>query len=201
VTPPLFDPSTLDGLPAPAQRFLASAIADGAPLPRSVQLEMTGRIKLGVWLPFTARQILVAGQGFVWQPIVGGRIVRFVGADALGPDGARMEFRLHGRIPVVNASGPDTDRSAAGRLAAETVAWLPQALTPQAGASWRPIDDGRATVILTGPGGPVDAQTKRGACGVPPTRSQCRAGRAWSDSCWWSAWEMPGMVGSRNHGA
>ena len=107
-------------------------------------------------MPFTARQILRARLGFVWAPVVGGRIIRFVGADVLGPSGARMEFRFHDRVSVVDSSGPDVDRSAAGRLAAETVAWLPHALTPQAGAVWHPRDDRRATVTLAGPAGEVD---------------------------------------------
>jgi hypothetical protein len=143
-------------LPPPARRLLTAAIPDEAPLSQRVELEMTGRIKLGVWMPFTARQLLVAGRGLVWEPVVGGRIVRFVGADSLGPDGARMQFRFRDRIKVVDASGPDVDRSAAGRLAAETVAWLPQALTPQGGAQWRPRDHQRATVILEGPYGPIE---------------------------------------------
>lgn len=152
-----FAPSTVDGLPEPARRFLRASLPESAPLARAVELEMTGEIKLvGRWLPFHARQILRAGVGFVWAPVVGGRVLRFVGADALGPDGASMEFRFHDRIPVVRASGPDTERSAAGRLAAETVAWLPQALTPQSGAVWRPLDADRATVSLAGPSGPVD---------------------------------------------
>ncbi len=175
---PRFDPSTLDGLPGPARRFLAAAIPAGSPLHRRVELHMTGRIKLGIWFPFTARQILVAGRGFVWQPVVGGRLVRFVGADALGPDGARMRFRLHDRITVVDASGPDVDRSAAGRLAAETVAWLPQVLTPQAGAQWRPLDDRRATVILDGPDGPTEVDVTVDADGAITELSLQR----WNDS-------------------
>lgn len=150
-----FDRSTVVDLPEPAQRFLSRALPDGAPLVSTVQLSMCGHIKLGVWMPFTARQILRAGVGFVWEAVVGGRVVKFVGADSLGPDGARMEFRFHGRIPVVQASGPDVHRSAAGRLAAETAVWLPQALTPQAGALWRAIDGQWATVVLPGPTGPV----------------------------------------------
>jgi hypothetical protein len=154
---PCFDPATLTDLPGPARRLLGAALPPDTPLVRAVELEMRGRIRLGrPWFDFRARQLLVGGVGFVWAPVVGGRIVRFVGADELGPDGARMEFRFHGRIPVVRASGPDTERSAAGRLAAETVAWLPQALTPQAGATWRPLDGDRATVTLAGPSGPID---------------------------------------------
>ena len=80
----------------------------------------------------------------------------FVGADLLGPDDARMEFRLHGLIPVAKASGPDVTRSAAGRLAAETIAWLPQAATPQAGARWTPVDEQRATVTVDAASADVD---------------------------------------------
>ncbi len=149
----VFDPDTLEGLPVPAQRLLSAALPTGAPLDRVARLQMTGEIKLGSWwLRFTARQILWAGVGFVWAPVVGGRIIRFVGADALGPDTARLEFRFHDLFPVVRATGPDVARSAAGRLAAETVAWLPQQLTPQAGARWEPIDDRCAAVTLDAAG-------------------------------------------------
>ncbi|MFA9565268.1 MAG: DUF6544 family protein [Acidimicrobiales bacterium] len=65
-----------------------------------------------------------------------------------------MEFRLHGLVPVAQASGPDVARSAAGRLAAETVAWVPQALTPQAGA----VDDEHAVVKSDFAGETVDVE-------------------------------------------
>lgn len=153
----VFDPATLDSLPAPAQRFLTRALPTGVPLSTTVELTMEGEIKLGGrWLPFTADQILRAGVGFVWAPTVGGRIIRFTGADVLGPTDARIEFRFHGRIPVVRGSGPDVERSAVGRLAAETVAWLPQALTPQVGATWIGIDDERATVTINAAGQSVE---------------------------------------------
>jgi hypothetical protein len=84
-----FDPSTLDALPEPARRFLRAAIPAGAPLATGVVLEMAGEIRLMKrWFPFTARQILRAHVGFVWQPVVGGRLLRFVGADILGPAGS-----------------------------------------------------------------------------------------------------------------
>ena len=146
-----FDPASLAGLPSPARRLLSRVLPDRTPLVAGVELDMMGHIKLGpVWMKFRAQQILRAGTGFVWRPVVGGRLVRFVGADLLGPDDAEMEFRLHDRIPVVHATGPDVAHSAAGRLAGETVMWLPQALTPQAGATWTAIDDDRATVSLAG---------------------------------------------------
>jgi hypothetical protein len=154
---PVFDPTTLRGLPAPAQRFLGRALPAGVRLSSMVELDMEGEIKLGGrWIGFTAEQILRAGVGFVWTPIVGGRFLRFVGADALGPDEARIDFRFHGRIPIVRGSGPDIRRSAQGRLAAETVAWLPQALTPQSGARWTGVDDERAIVTINAAGVDVD---------------------------------------------
>lgn len=156
---PGFDPATLRGLPAAARRFLAAALPDGVALSSTVQLGMDGQIKLaGRWLEFTAEQILRAGVGFVWAPVVGGSILRFVGADVLTPDDARMEFRLGGRIPVVRATGPDVRRSGQGRLAAETVAWLPQVLTPQMGARWTAVNDDRAIVTVTAAGDAVDVE-------------------------------------------
>lgn len=150
---PAFDPTTLADLPEPARRLLARALPVGTPLRPSVELEMTGRMRLRRWwLPFRARQVLEAGSGFVWEPVVGRRLVRFEGADVLTPAEARMEFRAYGRIPVVSESGSDIARSAAGRLAAETVAWVPQALTPQLGAEWSPIDDTTARVHVTADG-------------------------------------------------
>lgn len=163
---PLFDQVTLDGLPAPAQRFLRRALPDGVPLSPLVFLGMDGEIKLGGrWLGFTADQIVRGGVGFVWAPVVGGRLIRFVGADALGPDGARTEFRFHGRIPVVRAGGDDVRRSASGRLAAETVAWLPQLLTPQAGARWAGVDVERAIVTIDAAGTDVEVEVTVGADG------------------------------------
>jgi hypothetical protein len=103
----------------------------------------------------TGQEVITAGEGLVWTPVVGGRLIRFVGADLLTADDARMEFRLHGLIPVVRADGLDVRRSAQGRLAAETAAWLPHALTPQMGARWTPVDDDRAIVTLSAAGATV----------------------------------------------
>ena len=154
-----FDVTTTNGLPAPAQRFLARTLPNAAPLVSVVELTMEGEIKLGPrWFPFVANQIIRAGVGFVWRPVVGGRIMRFTGSDALGPDGAAMAFRFQGLVPVARSSGTDTTRSARGRLAAETVAWLPQALTPQLGASWRPVDGERAVVTVATGGDPIDVE-------------------------------------------
>lgn len=157
--PARFDPGTLTGLPPPAQRLLGRALPSGVALSSTVELAMDGEIKLGGrWLAFTAAQLLKAGEGSVWSPVVGGRLLRFIGADLLTGDDARMEFRLHGLVPVVRAEGPDVRRSARGRLAGESVVWLPQALTPQLGARWTPVNDERAVVTLVADGVDVDVE-------------------------------------------
>lgn len=159
VEPAAFDPTTLADLPAPARRLLGRALPSGVALSTTVGLSMEGEIRLGSrWFPFTAEQILMAGEGFVWSPVVGGRLARFVGADLLTADDARMEFRLHGLIPVVRAAGSAVRRSAQGRLAAETVAWLPHALTPQLGARWIPVDEECAIVTLDAAGSDIDVE-------------------------------------------
>ena len=152
-----FDPDTLDDLPGPAHRFLSRALPPGIPLAETVELTAGGSIRLGSnWWPFRSTQVLRAGEGFVWRPAVRRGPMRVQGADVLVDGAGSMDFRLFGLIPVARSSGPDTDRSAAGRLAAETVAWLPQAVTPQAGARWTAVDDERATVAVPTPAGPLD---------------------------------------------
>ncbi len=163
----VFDADTLAPLPDPARRFLSRALPPGAPMAPAFEIRMHGEIRLnGRWLPFRAEQVLRSGVGFVWRPTIGGRLLRFTGADVLSPDGALMEFRFQGLIPVVTESGVDIERSAAGRLAAETVAWLPQALTPQAGTTWSAIDDRRAAASLRCASHPVDVEVTVGADGT-----------------------------------
>ncbi len=143
-----FDPAHVDELPAPASRLLRHALRPGVPLASNVLLDMAGEIRLRRWMPFRARQVIAAGTGFVWAPRVGRRPLVITGADTLIDGRGTLDFRLWGLMPVARESGSDIDRSAAGRLAAETVAWLPQALVPAMGARWTAVDDTRATVTL-----------------------------------------------------
>jgi hypothetical protein len=143
-----FDPADVDGLPAPARRLLRHALRPGVPLASTVVLEMTGELRLRRWLPFRARQVLIAGRGFVWAPRVGRPPMVVTGADTHVDGRGSLTFRLWGLVPVARESGPDTDRSTAGRLAAETVVWLPHALTAAMGATWAAVDDAHATVSV-----------------------------------------------------
>ncbi|MGB7820156.1 MAG: DUF6544 family protein [Ornithinibacter sp.] len=149
-TPPagVFDPDDLVDLPLPARRLLANALSPGVELTPTVILQMEGEIRLKRWVPFRARQVLRAGSGFAWRATAGRTPVVFTGGDTYWLGRGSLDFRLWGLIPVVRAAGRDIDRSAAGRLAAETVAWAPQALTPQMGAVWTGLDESRAVVTL-----------------------------------------------------
>ena len=78
---------------------------------------MSGRIKVGLWLPFSAEQT-VDGRSFTWRARVGLRpltplrvIDRY--ADAIGS----TEGRLLGRVTLFHARDDNTARSAAARAA------------------------------------------------------------------------------------
>jgi hypothetical protein len=130
--PGRFDPAELDGLPEPVRRHLAMAVAPGTPLATSARLAMRGRIKVGHWLPFRARQVLAPGHGFVWAARAAGLIA---GTDWYLDGAGAMDWKLAGLVGVAHGEGPDVSRSAAGRAGAEGI-WLPTALLPRAGVRW-----------------------------------------------------------------
>ena len=70
--PLLFDPARTAALPAPVQRWLAHTLSPGVPLGRRAEIVMTGRIRLGRWRPFTARQIHMTSATASRRPDGGG---------------------------------------------------------------------------------------------------------------------------------
>ena len=54
----------------PVQRYLDHALPDGAPPHSGALLAMRGRIKVGAWLSFDARQEF-RGHAFTWQARAG----------------------------------------------------------------------------------------------------------------------------------
>jgi hypothetical protein len=147
-----FDPDSLAELPEPAVRYLCHTLAPGAPLVRSVDVRMTGSLRVAAddWVPFEARQRVCAGRGFLWQARMAalGRLDVF-GADWLFGDEAGMEYALADWWPVLSRRGGGLTRSAFGRLTTELI-WLPAALAPQRGARWMPGDTDRAVVTPAG---------------------------------------------------
>jgi hypothetical protein len=99
---------------------------------------MHGEILVGRWRPFRARQILDPGAGFTWAATAGRSPLAIRGWDRYADGAGAMRWTVLG-IPVVRASGPDVTRSAAGRLAGETV--LSPAFALGGGVAWAPGED------------------------------------------------------------
>jgi hypothetical protein len=121
---PRFDPDRINTLQPAARRYLTAAIEPGTRLAAGARLTMRGHIKLGRWLPFRARQLLVPSLGTVWVARVAGVIT---GSDRYVAGTGGMNWKLFGIIPVMHAEGPDVSRSAAERAAGESI-WTPTAV-------------------------------------------------------------------------
>ena len=135
-----FEPALLAGLDEPVRRYFNHAIRDGAALPTAMRLTMAGRIKVGAWLPFTARQE-IDGRSFVWRARVGAGPLTVLDVTDRYADGAgATEGRLFGRLTLFHADDRDTTRSAAGRTALESV-FAPAAALPHDGVTWRAETD------------------------------------------------------------
>ena len=132
-----FDPAQLDGLPEPARRWLGHVLAPGTPLYQAVMLRMRGRIRVGRWLPFQAIQLHVPPHGYLWVAKAGFGPVSIRGYDCYADGAGRMRWRVCGLLPLIDSSGPDIDRSAAGRVALDAFtlpsSWLSPAVAWQAG--------------------------------------------------------------------
>ena len=140
----------------PVRRYLAHALRDGATA-GGVRLTMTGRIKVGAWLPFTATQEC-DGRSFNWRARVGaGRLTLLTVVDRFAGGAGSTEGRLLGRRRVFGAEDVDTTRSAAGRAALEAV-FAPMSLLPERAVTWEAESDD--VIVAT-----ID---------VPPERPQLR---------------------------
>jgi hypothetical protein len=164
-TPPAdrFDAADLGQLPEPARRWLVHAVPSGMPLWSSVELRMQGRIKIGAWRSFMARQVITPPQGFIWAATAHIAGVPVTGFDRYSSGTGQMRWRLAGLVPVMSGTGPDVTRSAAGRLAGEATCWLPTAFRAaawsdgpgpdRAVATWRIGDQVESVGIRVAPDG------------------------------------------------
>jgi hypothetical protein len=144
-----FQPEMVKGLPDPAQRYLLHAIAPGTRIARAVQLQMHGRIRLKRGADpaaFRAEQVTTR-DAYVWRAEVRSGTLRMSGFDRFADEEGEMSWWLYDTVPIVSAKGASVSRSAAGRLAAETI-FLPSNFLPQQGARWQAIDEASALVRL-----------------------------------------------------
>jgi Family of unknown function (DUF6920) len=117
----------LSGLPEAARRYLEHAIVTGTPIASAVRLRMHGEIKLKGWCPFSAEQVICWKRGMIWNAVVRMHAIPIRGGDSFLDGHGVMRWKLFGIVPIINASGPDLDRSAAGRVNIESI-WLPSVL-------------------------------------------------------------------------
>lgn len=137
-------------LPPPARRYLLRAIAPGTPLAQSVTLRMHGSMRLqpeADLLPMQADQVLAPPEGLIWRARVGSGLMRFQGFDSFARGKGRLRWWVQGLLPVVNESGADVDRSAAGRVAGEAIL-LPSTLLPGRGVRWEAISETQARYTM-----------------------------------------------------
>ena len=146
-----FSYAALKGLPGPVASYFRAAVTPGTPMALSARIRMRGRIKIGRWVPFTARQVLSPHLGFVWAARAAGIVT---GSDRFVDGRGEMDWRLFGLIRVMQGSGPDVSRSAAERAAAEAM-WIPTALLPSFGVEWSVEEDGRISARYQIAGYPV----------------------------------------------
>ena len=124
-------------LDEPVERYLRHAVREGARPGGGVRLAMSGRIKVGLWLPFTAVETC-DGRSFLWQARAARGPLAVTDRYAAGE--GSTEGRLLGRVRLFHSADPDTTRSAAGRAALEAI-WAPASLMPQHGVAWRAESD------------------------------------------------------------
>ena len=149
----VFGPAELEGLPDLTRRFFEASMAAGAPLVVSGRIDMRGRIRIGRWLPFRAREILHPHRGFVWSARAA---LVISGSDRYVSGEGAQRWKLAGLATVMSASGPDVSRSAAGRAAAEAI-WLPAALLPRFGVAWEAPSGDELTARYQIDGVPIES--------------------------------------------
>jgi hypothetical protein len=124
-------------LPEPVRRYLRHALPASVPATSGVRLRMTGKIKLGLWLPFTAEQDC-DGRSFEWRARIGLAPLEVVDRYVNGT--GSVTGRLLGRYELFHQADAHVRCSAAGRTALEAI-MAPASLLPGRGVSWRAEDD------------------------------------------------------------
>jgi len=145
-----FQAASVAGQPEPVRRYLTHALREGAALSEAVEVTMTGSIRVGSWLAFTARQRF-RGHEFVWDAHAGVGPLRPLHVVDRFQDGrGSTDGRAFGRLRFLHAADDNTARAAAARGAAESI-WVPASLLPGPGVSWRAETDDHIVATVAVP--------------------------------------------------
>lgn len=151
----------LDALPDPIARFLRAAAVVGSPRVSNFRATIHGRIRSGPetpWMSFTGAQFNaytdVPARLFRISASMRGLPAEvfhsFVDADAT------MRVRALSMFPIIDARGPEMNRSETVTILNDMCVFAPAALL-DADITWEPIDDRRARAIFTRLGVTVSA--------------------------------------------
>jgi hypothetical protein len=157
VPPSRYDPTELEGLPAPVQRYFRAVLTNGQPIVTGVRVEHAGTFNVtalgnrAMWMPFTSEQrVLTHRPGFVWNA----RMVLVPGIammvhDAYVAGVGTLHPSLMGLLPITHQHGTgDIARGELMRYMMEA-AWYPTALLPSQGTKWVAHDDDSSDATMT----------------------------------------------------
>ena len=115
---------------------------------------MHGEIRLGGWRRFTAEEVISWGAGMIWRARIRMGWKSITGSDSFLHGHGLTQWKLFGLLPFFNASGPDIDRSAAGRVNIESL-WLPSVLCRE-GVQWSAESDSHLHAAFNAHGADAD---------------------------------------------
>lgn len=143
----------LAGLPAPVARYLRRAGAVGKPTVTTFYAEIHGRIRSApdeAWMPFTGKQVNTYGPDpqrlFFIQAKKSGVPVEVL--HVYSHADATMRGKLLSLVPILDASGPQMNRSETVTVFNDLAVFAPGALIDSP-VSWTPINDRKARATFT----------------------------------------------------
>ncbi len=139
-------------LPPVVQRWLERSQIIGKEWIKTVHLHQKGQMRTtpdGAWMPVQAEQYFTTDPpGFVWiADVKMMKILHLSGIDTYYNSKGHMLIKALSLVPVVNASGPETDQGTMLRYLAEMI-WFPSAALNYY-ISWKEIDKKSAKAIMT----------------------------------------------------
>jgi hypothetical protein len=155
-----------EGYPEPVRRWLARSTVDGAVTGADAvgRFTTTGTIRVGRWRRYVADWYLAPPTSFEWAARTRLAGVPVAGSDRFRDGTGAMRWQLFGRLPLIDATGPDVSRSAAGRLASEM--FFVPAAARAAVESWRAVSADQAVAKLTVGEWPQEVRITVGPDGV-----------------------------------
>lgn len=146
-----FSESHLEGLPAPAVRYLRRAIAPGTPIPERLEFDFEGHCRSGTGngrSPLSGSGgLIVPRQGFLWREDSRRLGIPKKGCLYYCNGHGEVHWSWLGMIGIAKkrGAGGNTTRAMRHRMTSHLL-WTPWAFLPNEGARWEAVDERTATV-------------------------------------------------------